>query len=72
MPSIDLETLRKVSAMQRRYADSLARQLAERRLNELETALDRERERRGMQPIMSDTGAVLGWVRTRPQTPGER
>ncbi len=67
MPSIDLGTLRKLAAMQRRYADSLARQQAERRLDELETALLHERQRRGMQPIMSDTGAVLGWVDTRQQ-----
>ena len=72
MPNIDLATLRRVAAMQRRYADSLARQAAEQRLTELETALDRERQRRGMQPITTDTGKIIRWVRTRPQSIGER
>ena len=70
MPNIDLATVRKLAAMQRRYADSLARQAAERRLDELDAALQHERQRRGMAPIMSDDGAILGWVHTRPQTPG--
>ncbi len=72
MPSINIGLLRSLARTQEKYNDVLARQLAERRLNELETALEHERERRGMKPIMSDTGAILGWVRTRPQTPGER
>jgi outer membrane protein assembly factor BamD (BamD/ComL family) len=72
MPSIDLATLRRVAAMQRRYADSLARQAALARLDEVERRVQQERERRGMQPIMSDTGTVLGWVRTRSQSIGER
>ncbi len=67
MPNVDTATLRRLAAMQRRYGDRLARQLAEQRLNELDAALQHERERRGMAPIMSDTGAILGWVRTRPQ-----
>ncbi len=67
MPSIDLGTLRRLAAMQRRYADALARQAAVQRLDELDAALQHERQRRGMAPIMSDTGAILGWVRTRPQ-----
>ena len=72
MPWIDKESLRKISATQDRYRDVLARQQAERRLNELETALEHERQRRGLKPITTDTGEVLGWVRTRPQAPGER
>ncbi len=72
MPSIDLGTLRRVAAMQRRYADSLARQAAEQRLDEIERRVQNERQKRGMQPITTDTGKVLGWVHTRPQTPGER
>jgi hypothetical protein len=67
MPSIDLATLRRVAAMQRRYADSLARQLAERRLDEVERHVQNERQRRGLQPVVTDTGKVIAWVRTRPQ-----
>ncbi len=67
MPSIDLGTLRRVAAMQRRYADSLARQAAEQRLSELDRYVESERERRGMQPIVSDTGKVIAWVHTRQQ-----
>ena len=67
MPNIDLATLRRVAAMQRRYADSLARQAAEQRLTELETALEHERQRRGLEPVVTDTGRVIRWVRTRQQ-----
>ncbi len=67
MPSIDRETLQKLTTAQRRYSDTLARQVAEQRLNDLDAHVLHERERRGMKPIMSDTGAILGWVRTRPQ-----
>ncbi len=72
MPSIDLATLRRVAAMQRRYSDVLARQAALARLDEVERRVQQERERRGMEPITSDTGAILGWVRTRSQSIGER
>jgi len=72
MPNIDLATLRRVAAMQRRYADGLARQQAERRLDELETALLHERQRRGLEPVTTDTGKVIAWVRTRSQSIGER
>ncbi len=67
MPNVDLATLRKLAAMQRRYADSLARQAAEQRLNELDAALEHERQRRGLQPVTTDTGKVIAWVRTRQQ-----
>ena len=72
MPSIDLGTLRKLAAMQRRYADALARQAAVQRLDEVEAHIQSERQRRGMAPITSDNGEVLGWVRTRSQSIGER
>ena len=67
MPWIDPETLRKVSATQRRYRDHLARAQAEQRLDALETALDRERERRGMAPVTNDDGTIIRWVHTRQQ-----
>ncbi len=72
MPNIDRGLWRRLIARQEKYNDVLARQVAERRLDELETALDHERQKRGMQPITCDNGTVLGWVRTRPQSPGER
>jgi hypothetical protein len=60
----------------RRYRKHLERdrhrELAGRRLAELEAQLDAERQRRGMAPIKSDTGAILGWVHTLPQFPGGR
>jgi hypothetical protein len=70
MPNVDAATVRKLVAMQRRYADRLARQVAEQRLTDLETAVQHERQRRGMEPITTDTGKVIAWVRTRPQTLG--
>jgi len=63
---------KRVAKQLRRYRDVLARQLAERRLDELETAVLHERERRGLQPVTTDTGKVIAWVHTRPQTPGGR
>ncbi len=63
---------KRVAKHLRRYRERLERDAAERRLDELETALQHERQRRGMQPITSDTGAILGWVDTRPQAPGGR
>jgi hypothetical protein len=72
MPNIDRGLWRRLIATQEKYNDVLARQLAERRLDELDAALDRERQRRGLQPIVTDTGVTLGWVRTLPQSPGER
>ncbi len=72
MPWIDLETVRRVSATQRRYRDQLARQQAAIRLDELETALLHERERRGMAPVTNDDGTIIRWVHTRQQTPGGR
>ena len=72
MPNIDLATLRRVAAMQRRYADVLARQIAEQRLDEVEARIDAERQRRGLAPVTNDSGKVIGWTRTRPQVPGGR
>jgi L-amino acid N-acyltransferase YncA len=72
MANIDLATLRRVAAMQRRYADGLARQAAERRLDEIEAWLDAERQRRSLAPVTNDSGKVIGWTRTRPQVPGGR
>jgi len=70
MPNIDRELWRRLIARQEKYRDVLARQQAERRLDELETALDRERQRRGLQPITTDSGKVIAWVRTRQQPTG--
>ncbi len=70
MPNIDAATVRRLVAMQRRYADSLARQMAVQRLDEVERRVESERQRRGMQPVVTDTGKVIAWVHTRPQTPG--
>ncbi len=72
MPSIDTATLRRLAAMQRRYADALARALAAQRLDEVEAHIQNERERRGMQPVTTDTGKIIRWVHTRQQTPGGR
>ncbi len=61
---------KRVAKQLRRYRERLERDAAVRHLEALEARLADLRERRGMQPIMSDTGAVLGWADTRPQTPG--
>ncbi len=63
---------KRVAKQLRRYRERLERDAAERRLEALEARLADLRERRGMQPITSDTGAILGWVDTRPQAPGGR
>jgi hypothetical protein len=63
---------KRVAKQLRRYRERLERDAAERRLEALEARLADLRERRGMQPIMSDTGAILGWVDTLPQAPGGR
>ncbi len=67
---------KRVARQLRRYRAHLerdrVRELAEQRLAELEAQLAQARARRGMQPIKSDTGAILGWVDTRPQFPGGR
>jgi uncharacterized protein involved in exopolysaccharide biosynthesis len=67
---------KRVARQLRNYREHLerdrARELAEQRLAELEAQLAQARERRGMAPIKSDTGAILGWVDTRPQVPGGR
>ena len=70
MPNVDAATVRKLVAMQRRYADRLARQVAEQRLSDLDQYVLHERQRRGMEPVVTDTGKVIAWVHTRPQTPG--
>jgi outer membrane protein assembly factor BamD (BamD/ComL family) len=72
MPSIDLATLRRVAAMQRRYSDALARQAALARLDEVERHVQQERERRGLAPVTTDTGKVIAWVNTRQQPKVER
>ncbi len=72
MPNIDRELWLRLIARQEKYNDVLARQQAERRLDELETALQHERQRRGLQPVTTDTGKVIAWVRTRSQSIGER
>ncbi len=72
MPSIDTRTVQRLIRSQRRYADVLARQLAERRLDEVEAHVHDERQRRGMEPVTTDTGKVIAWVHTRQQTPGGR
>jgi hypothetical protein len=58
--------------MQRRYADALARQAAAQRLDQLDRHIQSERQRRGMEPVTTDTGKVIAWVHTRPQVPGGR
>jgi hypothetical protein len=70
MPNIDRELWRRLTARQEKYRDVLARQQAERRLDELETVLDHERQRRGLQPVTTDTGKVIAWVRTQAPAPG--
>jgi hypothetical protein len=72
MPSIDTRTVQRLIRSQRRYADSLARQLAEIRLDEVEAHVHDERQRRGLQPVTTDTGTIIAWVHTRQQTPGGR
>jgi hypothetical protein len=72
MPNLDRRTFLNLTRAQRKYNDTLARQQAERRLDELDAALDRERQRRGLKPITCDNGTIVAWVRTRPQSPGER
>ena len=72
MPNIDRGLWRRLIARQGKYNDVLARQQAERRLDELETALLHERQKRGMQPITNDDGTIIRWVHTRQQTPGGR
>ncbi len=73
MPSIDTRTLRMLTSAQRRYNDSLARQQAAIRLDEVETYLQHERQKRGLEPVTCDNGKVIAWVRTRPQQPtGDR
>ena len=47
------------------YDDYMARDLAARKLDEIEARLVEERQRRCMAPVTTDTGAVIGWVRTR-------
>ncbi len=63
---------KRVARHLRRYRERLERDAAERRLEALEARLADLRERRGMAPITSDTGAILGWVDTRQQPKGER
>jgi hypothetical protein len=36
----------------------------------LDRHIQSERQRRGMEPVTTDTGKVIAWVHTRPQTPG--
>ncbi len=64
---------KRVARHLRRYRERLerdrARELAEQRLAELEAQLAQARARRGMKPIVSDTGVTLGWVDTLPQFP---
>ncbi len=72
MPWIDPETLRKVSATQRRYRDVLARQQATQRLDALDQYVHNERARLGLEPVVTDTGKIIRWVHTRQQTPGGR
>ena len=63
---------KRVAKQLRRYRERLERDAAVRHLEALEARLADLRERRGMQPITSDTGAILGWVDTRPKSIGER
>jgi hypothetical protein len=72
MPNIDRGLWRRLIARQEKYLDTLARQQAERRLDEVEAHVQNERERRGLQPVVTDTGKIIAWVRTRPQSPGGR
>ena len=65
MPSINIGLLRSLARTQEKYADVLARQIAEQRLDEVEAHVQHERERRGLQPVVTDTGKVIAWVRTR-------
>lgn len=48
-----------------RLNDYMARDLAEQKLAEIEERVKAERERRGLQPVTTDTGQVIAWVRTR-------
>ncbi len=63
---------KRVAKHLRRYRERLERDAAVRRLEALEARLADLREERGMKPVTSDTGAILGWVDTRPQVPGGR
>jgi len=49
-----------------------ARDLAQRKLAEMEAWIDAERQRRGLAPVTNDSGKIIGWTRTRPQYPGGR
>ncbi len=71
MPNIDAATVRKLVAMQRRYADRLARQVAEQRLDEVEARIAATQQARGYRPMTDDTGRVLRWVDCNPPAPRE-
>jgi hypothetical protein len=72
MPNIDRGLWLRLIARQQKYADALARQAAVQRLDEVEAHIQSERQRRGMEPVTTDTGKVIAWVHTRPQSPGGR
>ncbi len=71
MPWIDKESLRKISATQQRYSDSLARQLAAQRLDEVEGRIAATQQARGYRPMTDDTGRVIRWVDCNPVAPRE-
>ncbi len=71
MPWIDTDLLKRIGKRYEQNAAAVAREGAERRLDELEARLDERQRARGMAPIKSDTGATLGWVDVRPVAPRE-
>jgi pyruvate/oxaloacetate carboxyltransferase len=59
---------KRVAGHLRRYRDVLARQQAEQRLDEMEASIIADRQSRGYQPVVTDTGQVIRWVPTRVDT----
>jgi Zn-dependent protease with chaperone function len=71
MPSINIGLLRSLARTQEKYADVLARQIAERRLDEVEARIASTQQARGYRPMTDDTGRVIRWVDCNPVGPRE-
>ncbi len=71
MPSINIGLLRSLARTQEKYADVLARQIAEIRLDEVEARIAATQHTRGYRPMTADDGRVIRWVDCNPVAPRE-
>jgi hypothetical protein len=71
MPWIGDDLLKRITRRYEANADTLARQQAEQRLDDIEARLNARQQARGYRPATDEHGNIVRWVDCNPPAPRE-